>query len=54
MKTTQTHTTDGLTHDDMDVLQYVLANVRGSYPDSPYRQVDYDMIDFGDELEAEA
>lgn len=35
-------TTDGLTNDDLDVLQYVLENVRGSYPDSPYRQADYD------------
>lgn len=51
MKTTETHTTDGLTHDDMDMLEYVLQNVRGSYPDSPYRQADY----LGDEeLEAEA
>lgn len=53
MKITQTQsTTDGLTADDMDILQYVLKNVRGSYPDSPYRQADY--IDYEDELEAEA
>ena len=55
MKTTQTQsTTDGLTHDDMDVLEYVLKNVRGSYPDSPYRQADYDLVDYDDEHEAEA
>lgn len=57
MKITQTNTTDGLTHDDMDMLEQVLANVRGTYPDSPYRQADYDTVDFQDfdeELEAEA
>lgn len=32
---------DGLTNDDVDMLQQVLMNVRGSYPDSPYRQADY-------------
>lgn len=53
MKTTQTSsTTDGLTHDDMDVLEYVLRNVRGSYPDSPYRQADF--LDYEEELEPEA
>lgn len=52
MKTTQTNTTEAMTHDDMDVLEYVLQNVRGSYPDSPYRQADY--IGYEDELEAEA
>lgn len=30
-----------LTHDDMDALQYVLEHVRGSFPDSPYRQADF-------------
>ena len=37
-----------MTKDDMDVLQYVLQNVRGAYPDSPYRPADY-----LDELETE-
>lgn len=37
-----------MTEDDMDVLQYVLKNVRGAYPDSPYRDADYI-----DELETE-
>lgn len=32
---------DELTEDDNDVLRYVLKNVRGSYPDSPYRQTDF-------------
>lgn len=57
MKTTQTNTTDGLTHDDMDMLKQVLVNVRGAYPDSPYRQADYDVVDYEDfdeELQAEA
>lgn len=57
MKVTQTNTTDGLTHDDMDMLEQVLQSVRGSFPDSPYRQADYDVVDFEDfdeELEAEA
>jgi len=37
--------------DDADMLQQVLMNVRGSYPDSPYRQVDFQDLteedDFG-------
>lgn len=32
---------DELTSDDMDMLQYVLQNVRGSSPDSTYRQADF-------------
>lgn len=54
MKTTQTHTTDGLTHDDMDVLEQVLASVRGAYPDSPYRPADYLAEDLDLDLEGEA
>lgn len=30
--------------DDMDTLEYVLKNVRGSYPDQPYRQADFDLL----------
>ncbi len=30
--------------DDMHTLEYVLKNVRGSYPDEPYRQADFDII----------
>lgn len=34
-----------LTDDDLDMLQEVLKNVRGSFPDTPYRQADYDVTD---------
>ena len=40
---------DNLTHDDMDMLETVLANVRGSAPNDAYRQAD-----FTGEFEAEA
>lgn len=42
MNSDQTDT--GMSHDDADMLQQVLMNVRGSYPDSPYRQVDYNEL----------
>lgn len=42
MRHTTNHTNeDNLTSDDVDMLQQVLMNVRGSYPDSPYRQADF-------------
>ena len=34
-----------LTSDDLDMLQEVLSRVRGSFPDTPYRQADYDVVD---------
>lgn len=30
--------------DDMSTLECVLKTVRGSYPDEPYRQADFDML----------
>ena len=51
-KETNTITDGTLTHDDMDMLQQVLENVRGAYPDSPYRQADY--LDEELDLEPEA
>ncbi len=44
---------DLLTRDDADMLQQVLMNVRGSYPDSPYRQIDYNEL-VEDDFEATA
>ena len=42
MRISQNHPTEPeLTADDIDSLQQVLMNVRGSYPDAPYRQADY-------------
>ena len=41
MRYTTNHPDDDLTTDDVDMLQQVLMSVRGSYPDSPYRQADY-------------
>ncbi len=35
---------DDLTRDDMDMLQQVLINVKGSFPDSPYRQSEFDDV----------
>lgn len=52
MRTTTNHPDQELTSDDVDMLQAVLMNVRGSYPDSPYRQVDFDML--AEDYEAEA
>ncbi len=51
MNSDQTNT--GMSHDDADMLQQVLMNVRGSYPDSPYRQVDYNEL-IEDEFEPTA
>jgi hypothetical protein len=39
-----------LTTDDLDMLQEVLMHVRGSFPDTPYRQADYDVTD--DQIES--
>lgn len=40
VKNTQSEDVNTLTQDDMDVLEVVLKQVRGSYPGSPYRQAD--------------
>ncbi len=48
-QSTDDNITDELTRDDTDMLQQVLQRVRGSYPDSPYRQAD-----FVEDFEAEA
>ena len=40
---------DSLTRDDLNMLETVLANVRGSAPNDAYRQAD-----FAQELESEA
>lgn len=31
--------------EDQDTLRYVLEHVRGAYPDEPYRQADFDLVD---------
>lgn len=41
MRQTTNHPDQDLTRDDIDMLQAVLMNVRGSYPDAPYRQSDF-------------
>ncbi len=41
MRQTTNHPDQELTNDDLDMLQQVLMNVRGSFPDAPYRQGDY-------------
>lgn len=45
MKNTTDNNQRELTTDDMDMLQEVLLHVRGSFPDSPYNQADYDTVD---------
>jgi hypothetical protein len=53
MNANTTDNNDPFTRDDADMLQQVLMNVRGSYPDSPYRQIDYnDLVE--DDFEATA
>lgn len=41
MRLSTNHPEEDVNRDDMDMLQAVLMNVRGSYPDAPYRQADY-------------
>lgn len=50
MRQTTNHPDEDLNRDDVDMLQAVLMNVRGSYPDAPYRQADY----FEEDLDTEA
>lgn len=45
MKSTTDNNQRQLTSDDMDMLQEVLLHVRGSFPDSPYDQTSYDIVD---------
>ncbi|HTK39272.1 MAG TPA: hypothetical protein VL362_00220 [Patescibacteria group bacterium] len=46
MRQSTNHPDEELTRDDLDMLQQVLMNVRGSYPDAPYRQADFVEEDF--------
>lgn len=40
-KIVQKSSDDNLTSDDLDMLETVLANVRGSSPNDAYRQADF-------------
>ncbi len=53
MKQAISTTDSDLTTDDMDMLQQVLEHVRGTYPDEPYRQADFDAEAFELDLEIE-